>query len=491
MKKLNLLKKSLWAIGLSIGSAGAEGPAKEGKRPNVVFILVDDLRWDALGCMGSPFLQTPNIDRIAKEGVLFQNAFTTVSLCSPSRAGFLTGTYPQRNGVKRNDKTDPLPSTPTMGSLLQQAGYETAFIGKWHMNKGAAPRPGFNYWLSFDGQGVYIDPVLNENGTEFKKQGYITDMLTDYAVNWLNKPHDKPFLLYLSHKAVHEDFIPAERSRHLYEGVQLPEPPNWKDTLEGKPEWQRAGWVWGNTRKEWINNKRKPVPPVLPPEQWNSDLTGTRLKYFQTLGAVDDGIGEIFKTLETLGDLDNTVVIFASDNGFRLPGGARVRSDKRTAHEESIRIPFLLRYPPLAKPGTKINQMVLNIDLLPTLLDLAGAEIPANIQGQSFKLLLTGQNVTWRTAFLYEYFMEDGTPGIPGVYAVRTEKWKYMMYPDIKEKKALYDTLEDMDELYDLAKDPYELKNIAGNPEYVDQLKKLKIELNNLLKSAEILPESQ
>lgn len=477
------IQKLWWITALLMAGAQTGGFAENTARPNVVFILVDDLRWDALGCMGSPFLQTPNIDRIAREGALFENAFTTISLCSPSRAGFLTGTYSHINGVKRNEGTDPNPAIPNMGHLLRQAGYETAFIGKWHMKKGAEPRPGFDYWLSFDGQGTYTDPELNENGTEFKKQGYTTDLLTDYATEWLNKPHAKPFLLYLSHKAVHEDFVPAERHRKLYLDAQLSEPPNWKDTLEGKPEWQRAAWVWGNFHKDWIANKDQPVPDSLPPPDWNSALTGARLTYFQTLAAVDDGVGRIFQTLETLGELDNTIVVFASDNGFRLPGAARIRSDKRTAHEESMRIPFLVRYPRLAKPGIKIDQMVLNIDLLPTLLDLTGAQIPPGIQGQSFKPLLEGRSVAWRKSFLYEYFMEGWVPGIPSVYAVRTDHWKYMVYPDIKNRTRpeLYGTLKDTDELYDLEKDPNELHNLAENPEYKLQLQHMQKELEQLM----------
>lgn len=474
---------TLLLAGLALGS----GPirAAEPKKPNIVFVLVDDLRWDALGCMDHPFLQTPNIDRIAKEGALFNNAFTTISICSPSRAGFLTGTYPQVNGVKRNESTDPDPSIPNMGQLFQGAGYDTAYIGKWHMKHGAQPRAGFDYWLSFDGQGIYTNPLLNENGRDVQKEGYMTDILTDYAVSWLKKDRDNPFILCLSHKAVHMKFTPAERHADLYTDAQMPEPPTWQDTLAGKPEWQRAAWVRGNSRKDWTKNNSRPVPKILPPDKWKPRPTGMRLKYYQTLSAVDDSVAAVFQTLENSGQLDNTVIIFASDNGFMVPDEKRIRSDKRIAHESSIRIPFLLRYPASVQPGITIDQMVLNIDLLPTLLDLAGASIPSQIQGKSFKPLLTGQPVEWRKAFLYQYFMEDWVPGIPSVQCVRTDHWKYMVYPDIKARGELYKTLIDMDELYDLQKDPHELRNLAENPEYKNQLQKMQAELEKLLKEVE------
>jgi N-acetylglucosamine-6-sulfatase len=459
--------------------------AAEAQKPNIVFILVDDLRRDALGCMDHPFLKTPNIDRIAKEGALFKNAFTTISICSPSRAGFLTGTYPQVNGVKRNEKTDPDPSVPNMGQLFQQAGYDTAFIGKWHMKPGAEPRPGFDHWLSFDGQGIYNDPLLNENGRDFQQKGYMTDILTDHAVNWMKKDRPKPFFLCLSHKAVHMTFTPAQRHTGLYSDADMPEPPYWQDTLAGKPEWQRAAWVRGNSRKDWIANNNRPVPGMLPPEPWKPHPTGMRLKYYQTLSAVDDSVATVFQTLEKTGELDNTVIVFASDNGFVVPDEKRIRSDKRVANDQSIRIPFLMRYPSSVRPGSTIEKMVLNIDLLPTLLDFAGASIPEQIQGRSFKPLLTGQPVEWRQSFLYQYFMEDWVPGIPGVQCVRTEKWKYMRYPDIKEQTELYKTLDDMDELYDLQNDPHELHNLARNPEYKNQLEKMRVELERLLKETE------
>jgi N-acetylglucosamine-6-sulfatase len=477
MKRFHSIFLSICAsLSPAVASPSPDTPAT---RPNIVFILLDDLRWDALGCMGHPFLQTPNIDRIAEEGMMFRNAFTTISVCGPSRAGFLTGTYPQIHGVERNEQhRDPNPALPNAGQLMQQAGYETAFIGKWHMAHTAAPRPGFNHWVSFEGQGVYIDPPLNENGHDLVKQGYMTDILNDYAVNWLNQPHEKPFMLYLSHKAVHLNFTPAERHKKQYAGAQMPEPLNWQDDLSDKPEWQRAGWAWEIMRKNWLTNQGSPIPEALPPGPWDSSVTGMRLQYFQTLSAVDDSVGDIFQTLEKTGQLDNTIILFTSDNGFRIPGADRINSDKRTAHEESMRIPFIVRYPRLIKPGSESGQMILNIDLLPTLLDLAEADIPEHIQGSSFRPLLAGTvPADWRTSFFYEYFAESWVPGIPGVQCVRTDTWKYMAYPDIKAHTELYKGLTDMDELYNLANDPNELKNLAANPEYSSKLQELKKEL--------------
>jgi N-acetylglucosamine-6-sulfatase len=346
------------------------------------------------------------------------------------------------------------------------------------MKKGGHPRAGFDYWLGFDGQGVYIDPPLNDNGREIQAKGYMTDLLTQYAVDWLSKPHKKPFMLYLSHKAVHMTFTSAERHRNLYLDAQAHELPTWQDTLAGKPEWQRAAWVWGNLREPWLQNRHQPVPAELPPESWEMELNGQRLEYYQTLSAVDDGVGEILRALEETGQMEETILIFSSDNGFRVPGEKRILSDKRTAHEESIRIPLLVRFPRLTSPGAVNREMVLNIDVLPTLVDLAGADIPRHIQGRSFVPLLTGKSVPWRDSFLYEYFMEDWVPGIPSVYAVRTKEWKYMMYPDIKAGLEPYETLQDMDELYNLSKDPHELKNLADNPEYSSQLNRMKAEIH-------------
>jgi len=440
------------------------------RQPNIVFILVDDMRWDAMSCLGHPFVRTPNIDRLASQGARFANAFVTTSLCSPSRASFLTGTYAHTHGVRINAAIDPDPTLPTFPQLLRRAGYETAFVGKWHMQPKPDPRPGFDYWLSFTGQGKYVDPELNENGRNFQAKGYMTDLLTEYAMRWLRRPRRKPFCLYLSHKAVHGPFTPAPRHKKLYADAKLPEPASFRDTLADKPAWMRAAIVRGQRREEIRRNKDKPVPPAVPPTPWKPHH-GPWLDYFRTLAAVDESVGRILQTLDELGLGDETIVIFTSDNGYFH--GEHRRGDKRLAYEESIRIPLLVRYPPQVRAGLVPEPMVLNIDIAPTLLDFAAVPIPPVMQGASFRPLLRGEPVPWRTSFLYEYFQEAWLPGIPTMLAVRTERWKFVTYPDI----------DDLDELYDLANDPHELRNLAQDPKHAATLAAMRKELARLLRA--------
>ncbi len=445
--------------------------AAPAKRPNLIFILTDDQRYDAMGFMGRvPFFKTPNMDRLAREGATLTNAFVTTALCSPSRASFVTGTYAHRHGVVNNEANDPDPSLENFPQALRKAGYETAYIGKWHMERKSDPRPGFDYWLSFLGQGVYNDPKLNENGREFQAEGYMTDLLTDYAVKFLEKDRDKPFCMILAHKAVHGPFTPAERHKDAGSDAVLPEPASFKDDYRGKPEWQRRLMAFGGgTKPKWLESKDKPVPETIPPVEWSGKEQG-RLNYYRTLLAVDESIGKVLDTLEKKGMLDDTVVAFAGDNGFFM--GEHRKGDKRLAYEESIRIPWLIRYPKMIKPGTKIEEMTLNIDLGPTFLDLAGAKVPSSMQGRSLKPLFAGgeKHAPWRKMFLYEYFREDWYPGVPLILGLRTEKSKYVCYPDIK----------DIDEMYDLEKDPSEMHNLAQDPARAADVKRLKAEFERM-----------
>ena len=435
-------------------------------RPNIVFILIDDMRWDTMSNVGHPFVRTPSIDRLATEGVRFSNAFVTTSLCSPSRGSFMTGQYAHTHGVRVNNHMDPNPSAPMFPQLLQSAGYESAFVGKWHMKPDPNPRPGFNYWLSFRGQGKYIDPELNENGKDFKAKGYMTDLLTDFAVEYLKKPKSKPFFLYLSHKGVHGPFTPAERHKDLYSLDDLQEPANFHDDYSGKPEWYREAWVRGGR----LNN---PAPPDGIPgavETWTWEPQQTELDWYRALAAVDDSVGRLLDILDKLRLTDNTIVIFASDNG--VFHGEHGRGDKRIAYEESIRIPLLIRLPGSQNRGEVISEMVLNIDVAPTILELAGVNVPPSMQGRSLLPLLDGESTQWRTSFLYEYFKENWLPGIPTMTGVRTTRWKYIHFPEI----------DDIDELYDLVQDPDELHNLAEDPAAEDQLAFMRTELERLIK---------
>ncbi|NUQ01333.1 MAG: sulfatase, partial [Armatimonadetes bacterium] len=428
-------------------------------RPNVVVILVDDLRWDAFSHLGHPFLQTPHIDRLAREGARFENAFVVISLCSPSRACFLTGCHPQRTGVFGNEAQELDPRVPTYPQVLQSAGYETGYIGKWHMVPNAAPRPGFDYWLSFSGQGVYENPELNENGQGFRQEGYLTDILTDRATAWVRRERTRPFCLCLAHKAVHGPFTPAERHRGALAETALPKPPSFDEDFADKPVWLREQMVRGTRREEWERNRDRPIPDKFPPAPWDAQRGRD---YFRTLLAVDDSVGAVLRALEESGQLDHTMVVFTSDNGY-FQGEFR-RGDKRLAYEASIRIPLLVRYPPLVPPGAVVASLALNVDLCPTLLDLCAASAPAMLAGRSLLPVLRQPDTTpagWRQDFLYQYFQERAFIGIPDIQAVRTSRWKYIRAPRHAGS----------DELYDLAADPHELNNLAREGDHAATLR--------------------
>ncbi len=432
----------------------SQSQAVQVTRPNIVFVLVDDLRWDALGSTGHPFVKTPNIDRLAKEGLMFRNAFVTTPLCSPSRSSFLTGQYAHKTGVLDNTNHNELShSLQTWPRLLQQAGYATGYVGKWHMGNDDSPRPGFDRWVSFRGQGVYGDPPLNVDGKSQQHTGYITDLLSDYAVEFVKREHQKPFALYLAHKAVHEPYTPAARHKELFSDQPIKRAPSAQDPLDGKPVLQRA-----------IEGQVKLGPGTGPADQ----LVRNQLR---CLTSIDEGVGRILKALEETEQLDNTIVIFTSDNGFFW--GEHGVGDKRAAYEESIRIPLLIRYPKLIKAGTQREQMVLNIDIAPTLLELAGVKIPADVQGRSLVQLFgtQGNSAKGRTAFLAEYFAERHDARIPTWQTVRTPGWKFIHYNE----------LEGMDELYDLQTDRYEMKNLISDAKHQAQLKELQAQLAQLL----------
>ena len=424
-------------------------------RANVVFVITDDQRWDAMGCAGHPFLKTPNMDRIAREGAMFTNAFVTTPLCSPARSSFLTGQYVHTTGVKGNGPAMNAISHQlvTFPKLLKDAGYESAYVGKWHMGNDDARRPGFDRWVSFKGQGVYVDPVLNVDGKEEKKEGYVTDIISDYAVDFINAEHAKPFVLYVAHKAVHGPFRAADRHADAYANEPIPRAPSVKDDLSGKPVLLRD-------LKDAKNDQR--IKPDGPTDAGPRGQTRCIL-------SVDEGLGRILDALDQKKLADNTIVIFTSDNGFFW--GEHRLADKRAAYEESIRVPLLMRYPKLIKPGTKQPEMALNVDIAPTLLQLAGAEIPKNMHGKSLVPIFEGKLGLWRTAALFEYFTEPGFPRVPDWQAIRTPRWKYIRYPEFAGAE----------ELYDLENDPYEMKNLIADATVAEQLRTLKAELERQL----------
>tara|TARA_Y200000002_G_scaffold380973_1_gene393753 strand:- start:989 stop:2482 length:1494 start_codon:yes stop_codon:yes gene_type:complete len=441
--------------------------------PNFLFVLVDDQPFDAVGFSGRfPFLKTPNIDRLYDEGANLENFFVTQSICSPSRASFLTGTYPHIHGVNQNNKhVDPkwdefAPYT----AHLQAAGYQTAHIGKIHMahKEGKAHiRPGFDYWFSFIGQGKYIDPPVNDNGNEYREKGYMTDILTEKAISWLKQKRDpnKPFSLNLWHKAVHEPHLPAKRHQSLYKEAILPPPPydTHKETFKGKPEWQRKktyGFDW---------KKNLPIPSELPEQEWPINYE-KNMQLLRCIAAIDESLGLVLETLDAMGELENTVVIYSSDNGYFL--GEHTFNDKRLAYENSMRVPMLIRYPKMIKPKTRIKKQCLNIDMAPTILDMAGIEIPDYMQGDSMLGLLSGKpEADWRTSILFEYYLDTYWPYAgPNQIAVRTERYKLV---DAFLKN-------DIDELYDLELDPGEMTNLINSKDHDDIEDNLRAEAKKL-----------
>jgi N-acetylglucosamine-6-sulfatase len=442
------------------------------RAPNIVFILADDQAAKAMGTFGDfPFLKTPGMDRLAAEGATFANAFVTTSLCSPSRASILTGCYAHTHGVTENDTVDPKPDVPQFPALLQKAGYRTAYIGKWHMAAGAqaTPRPGFDTWLCPPGQGEYDDPWLNDNGTLIQVPGYMTDILTDRATQWIIDHMDAPFCLILAHKAVHDPRTPATRHANVFPDASLPEPPNFQDDCFGKPEWLRRAILHGDTADAWQASEGLTIPDRLPPAPWDPK-DPYLFQYFRCLLALDESIRRVIETLESLGILDNTCVIHMSDNGYLL--GEHRRGDKRLMYEESIRVPLLIRYPEVFAHASNITGMALNIDIGPTLLELAGVEKPATMQGTSLVPLGAGIPSTWRKSFLYEYWMEDWLPGIPSIRGVRTDQMKLIRYPNV---------VGDTDELYDLAQDPLERTNRIQDAAFAQAVSRLDTELSRLL----------
>ena len=464
-----LSRRALMAGGLSLPALAAPAPPRRDSRPNIVFVITDDLRFDGLACTGHAFARTPNLDRLAREGVSFTNFFTAVPLCSPSRASFLTGLYPHQHRIINNDKHglgEISHTLVTFPRVLRESGYETAFIGKWHMGFDDSRRPGFDHWISFHAQGLYIDGVVNVDDRREQLRGYMTDFLNERAARFIARPRRRPFLLYVSHKAVHYPYIPAARHDKLYANAKYNPPPVPAGDLEGKPAMRRKVEPLDVLRME------DSTPEPQESRRGRPDTPDAVVRdQARCLASVDDGMGMIFEALERKGELDNTLVIFTSDNGF-LMGEHGEFDQKRWAYEESIRVPFLARYPKLMAAGSRREQMCVSVDLAPTLLEIAGARNFSRMHGRSLLPVLRDAGGPWRQSFLTEHYVEKFVPYVPDWQAVRTARWKYIHYP----------TLENMDELYDLTADPREVRNVMGQAATREPREELRAELARLLK---------
>jgi len=454
------------ALALGCDNAITFGEVKRTGSRNVILLVSDDHRYDFMGFMpqAPSFLETPNLDRMAREGVHCLNAFVATSLCSPSRASILSGLYMHHHHVVDNQRPVP-PGTVFFPELLQQAGFNTAFIGKWHMgHDDDSPQPGFDYWASFRGQGEYFDPLLNINGSRRKIPGYTTDVLTDLAIDWLTRGRDrsKPFFLYVGFKAVHYPFTPAPRHQGRYHGRKIDYPEtmaNTEQNYRSHPRWvhQRRFSIHGIDHMETGQFDKDPVP----------DFDDVYWNYCETVYSLDENIGRILNALDAEGLAESTVVIYMSDNGFAL--GEHGFYDKRDAFEVSIRVPLLVYAPGLVTPGTKIEAMIQNIDIAPTILDLCGvASRPTKpMDGRTFLPLLLGQQVPWRDHILYEYYWEWNFPATPTMFAIRTDRYKYVYYHGVW----------DYDSFHDLTLDPLERYNLIDVPAYQERVEELKQQL--------------
>jgi arylsulfatase A-like enzyme len=423
------------------------------ERPNFIVMMTDDQRADALSCAGNTILKTPNIDRLAKEGMMFKNMFVTNALCAPSRATLLSGLYSHSHTVidnKENQRRLPL-EVPLVSDYLRKAGYEVAFCGKSHQQMALRDRQ-WDYYFGYKGQGQYLNPVIAEGvtGKDERRQGYMDDVVTDKAVAWLKQKREKPFCLFLFFKAPHRSWVRAPRYKDLYADVTVPKPALWDADRSLKPK------AFADAQ-----NKIGQFDDVKDFQKFMKD-------YYATIAAVDDNVGKVLKTLEELGRVEDTAVFYTSDNGFFA--GEWQAFDKRFMHEVSIRVPLLVRYPKQVKPGSTCEKMVLNTDIAPTLLGLAGLKPDKPMHGRNAVSLLKGEPGEWRCDWLYEYYEFPGPHSVRKCRGVRTERYKYIHY--FEEPQEF--------ELYDLEKDPQELTNLYGKPEHADLVKKLQQRLEAL-----------
>ena len=485
-------RRSLFLILSLVACGESSGPPPtppSTDRPNLVVVVVDDLRFDEFSAGGHPYLETPNIDRLAAEGALFTNSFHAVPLCSPNRATLLTGQFPSRHGIIDNvSRSLASHRLETFPKALQSAGYRTAFLGKWHMGNDPTPRPGFDYWVAMPGQGRSIDPEFFENGELHVVPGYTTDLLTDRAIAFIDRERERPFLVYLAHKAVHPDvvqrddgsidaesdqgYIPAPRHEGRYRDHTYP--PRWREAdlgtdLSGKPAVRQAlerlpGWSdSGHTGHGGPS--------------WAGEATIRRRA--EMILAVDEGLGRIIAKLDSLGVLERTAIVLTSDNGFFF-GEHGLTTERRLPYEESIRNPLLIRYPPRVPAGSRPNGLALTVDLVPTLLELAGVTVGPRIQGRSLVPLFAGTPAGWRESVLVEFYTyENPFPHLLDLdyRAIRTSRYKYIHW--VNRGRA-----DELDELYDLERDPFELDNLNRSRKLAPVRDKLQRELKRLVAEA-------
>lgn len=499
----------LAALVLLTGSlVGCESQAGTEDPPNIIFVFSDDHAAHAVSAYGSAINQTPNIDRLAEEGIIFRNAFVGNSICAPSRATLLTGQHSHLNGQLTNQETFDGEQT-TYPKLLQEAGYQTAMIGKWHLR---SEPTGYDHWDILPGQGAYYNPDFVTPDGEAQEEGYVTDVITDKVIEWLEEGRDRerPFMLNYHHKAPHRNWMPGPKHLELYKDEDLPEPATLFDDGSGRssaaqeqemslledfsPAWDLK-FPPQEVEDEWLAGQWERAYERMTEEQkeaWDEvydaryeeytaqDFEGdddallrwTYQRYIEdylgTIASIDDNLGRLLDYLDESGLAENTVVIYSSDQGFFL--GDHGWYDKRWMYEESLQMPLVVRWPDAIEAGSESEDMVQNIDFAPTLLDLAGAELPEKMQGRSLLPLLRGETpADWRESIYYHYYEYPQAHVVQRHYGVRTDRYKLIHYYEIDEW-----------ELFDLEEDPGELQSVYGESEYAEVIKELKAELERL-----------
>lgn len=490
-RRRSFTRAALLACGLAASFALAVAAhAQQPARPNILFIFTDDHAYQSIGAYGSKINQTPNIDRLAREGMLFRNCFVTNSICGPSRAVIQTGKYSHMNGFFRNgNRFDG--SQQTFPKLLQQAGYQTAVIGKWHLE---SDPQGFNYWDILIGQGPYYNPPMIRNGQRLQHTGYTTEIITDLALEWLKSGRDqtKPFMLMCQHKAPHREWQPGPNYLTMYDDQTIPEPETLFDDYSGRGTAAKAQDMTIEKTMTPLDLKFTP-PPGLTPEQlhaWktayepkNEEMRKANLQgkdlvrwkyqryikdYLRCVAAVDDNIGRMLKYLDDTGLAKNTIVIYSSDQGFYL--GEHGWFDKRWMYEESLRTPLLVRWPGVVQPGSTHEAIVSNLDYAETFLDVAGVKVPPDMQGRSLRPLLAGQTpADWRKSFYYHYYEMPGPHSVAKHYGVTDGRYKLINFYELGEW-----------ELYDLKTDPHEVRSVYGQASHADVQKQITAELQRL-----------
>ena len=482
------------------GAFAASAQAADAKRPNIVFIFSDDHAYQAISAYNDPrkLIETPNIDRIAKEGMRLDRCLVTNSICGPSRASVLTGKYSHKNGFYNNSNSKFDGTQVTAPKLLQAAGYQTAVIGKWHL---MSDPTGFDFWQILPGQGVYYNPPMIRNGEKIKNDGYVTDIITDASLDWLKKrDKTKPFLLMCQHKAPHREWEPALRHLNHDNDRKYDEPPTLFDDYSGRGIAEHDQDMMLAKTITPKDMKLVPIPQQTPEQkkEWdayyeprneafrNANLSGNELTawryqrymhdYLGCIKAVDESVGRVLKYLDDEGLSENTIVIYSADQGFFL--GEHGWFDKRWIFEESLRAPLLVRWPGVTKTASTTRDIVSNLDFAETFLDAAGVPIPKEMQGRSMRPVLAGQTpADWRKAFYYQYYEYPQPHHVRPHYGVITDRYKLVQF---------YGTGEDYTELFDLKEDPRELKSVSGQPAYAATEKELQGELARLRKELEV-----